>query len=162
MKELVRLLVFLLFVPAAALAQNPGTSEAPVAYNTDDVKWVDAPPLPKGAKMAVLAGNPGESGPFTLRLKFPANFDIKPHLHANGEQVTVIEGVLYCGAGEAFSREKATLQLKPGGFVAIPGPVAHFAYTKGEVIIQVNGVGPFDVTYVNDADDPRKSTGNKE
>lgn len=151
-----------MLVPAAGtFAQNADTSAAPVAYNSADIKWVDAPPLPKGAKMAVLAGNPAESGPFTMRLKFPAGFDIKPHRHTKGEQVTVIQGTLFCGTGEQFSREKATLALTPGGFAALPGPVAHFAYTKEEVIIQVNGVGPFDITYVNEADDPRKN-GNKQ
>lgn len=165
MKNWVKLLTTVaLFAFVQAHAQTSGaadTSANPVSYNMADIKWMDAPPLPKGAKMAVLAGNPNEAGPFTLRIKFPANFEVKPHRHANGEQVTVIQGVLYCGAGEQFDRSKATLELRPGGFAAIPGPVAHYAYTKEEVIIQVNGVGPFDVTYLNASDDPRKGSGNQ-
>ncbi len=32
----------------------------------------------------------------------------------------------------------------------------HFAWNKEEVIVQLNGIGPWGVTYVNPADDPRK------
>jgi hypothetical protein len=32
----------------------------------------------------------------------------------------------------------------------------HFAWTKEETIVQVHGVDPWAVNYVNPADDPRK------
>jgi hypothetical protein len=32
----------------------------------------------------------------------------------------------------------------------------HFAWTKGETIVQLHGIGPWGVTYVNPSDDPRK------
>jgi hypothetical protein len=32
----------------------------------------------------------------------------------------------------------------------------HFGWTKDETVVQVHGVGPWGVTYVNPADDPRK------
>jgi hypothetical protein len=32
----------------------------------------------------------------------------------------------------------------------------HYAAAKGETVIQVHGVGPFVVNYVNPADDPSK------
>jgi hypothetical protein len=32
----------------------------------------------------------------------------------------------------------------------------HFAWNKDEVVVQLNGMGPWGVTYVNPADDPRK------
>jgi len=32
----------------------------------------------------------------------------------------------------------------------------HFAWFKGETIIQIHGEGPFQINYVNPADDPRK------
>ena len=43
----------------------------------------------------------------------------------------------------------------------LPIPVAygkemkHYAMAKGETIIQVHGIGPFEITYINAADDPR-------
>jgi hypothetical protein len=33
----------------------------------------------------------------------------------------------------------------------------HFAWTKGETIIQVHGVGPWGINYLNPADDPRNA-----
>jgi hypothetical protein len=34
----------------------------------------------------------------------------------------------------------------------------HFARAKGDVVIQLHGVGPWGLTYVNAADDPRRRT----
>jgi hypothetical protein len=34
--------------------------------------------------------------------------------------------------------------------------MAHFAYAEVESVVQINGVGPFDVIYVDPKDDPRK------
>jgi hypothetical protein len=32
----------------------------------------------------------------------------------------------------------------------------HFAWTKGETVVQLHGTGPWGITYVNEMDDPRK------
>jgi hypothetical protein len=37
----------------------------------------------------------------------------------------------------------------------------HFGQFKGETIVQVHGVGPFKVFYVNPADDPAAKTSKK-
>jgi len=34
--------------------------------------------------------------------------------------------------------------------------MAHYAWAEVESIVQINGVGPFDITYVNPKDDPRQ------
>ena len=39
-----------------------------------DLKWADVPSLPPGAKIAVIEGPMTEAVPFTIRLKFPANY----------------------------------------------------------------------------------------
>lgn len=38
----------------------------------------------------------------------------------------------------------------------MPKEMHHFAVTKGATILQVHGIGPFEINYVNPADDPRK------
>jgi hypothetical protein len=58
----------------------------------DTVRWGPAPPsLPPGAQAAVLLGNPGEGGPFVLRLKFPNGYVVPPDwdgMSPNDGQVT--------------------------------------------------------------------------
>jgi hypothetical protein len=122
----------------------------------DDVKWGPAPPaLPAGAKFAVLFGDPGKAAPYVIRAKLPAGYKVPPHWHPTDENVTVIQGTLMVGKGEKFSAD-ASHALPAGSFARMPKEMRHFAWTKGETIIQVHGVGPFAINYVNADDDPRK------
>ena len=69
------------------------------------LSWGPAPPsLPKGAKMAVVSGNPRQPGPFVIRLRFPPGYAVPPHSHPSDEHVTVIEGVLSIGMGSVADR----------------------------------------------------------
>ena len=120
-----------------------------------DLKWVDVPSLPAGAKLAVIEGPLNEAVPFTFRLKLPAEYKIPAHWHPAIEHVTVISGVLYMGAGDKLD-PKQTRPLPAGSVVIMPPKTNHFGWTKGETIVQIHGVGPWAVTYVNPADDPRK------
>jgi quercetin dioxygenase-like cupin family protein len=122
----------------------------------DAVKWGPAPPsLPPGAQAAVLLGNPAKEGAFVLRLKFPGGFTVPPHRHSKDELVTVISGRFAVAAGEKLDRTKAK-SLPAGSFVHLPAGMAHYAWADGEAVVQINGMGPFDVTYVDPKDDPRK------
>jgi hypothetical protein len=38
----------------------------------------------------------------------------------------------------------------------MPKKMRHFAFASGETIVQIHGTGPFEVMYVNPADDPRR------
>jgi quercetin dioxygenase-like cupin family protein len=121
----------------------------------DAVKWGPAPPsLPPGAQGAALLGSPAKEGPFVLRLKFPAGFVIPPHRHSKDEFVTVLAGGFAVGAGEKL--DTAAKPLTAGSFVHLPAGMPHFATAVGETIVQINGMGPFDVIYINPKDDPRK------
>jgi hypothetical protein len=141
---------------APALAQ--GADIAHSFITPTDIKWGDAPPtLPKGAKIAVLQGDPGKAGPFVLRLLVPAGgYRIAPHWHTQDEQLTVISGMLYIGLGDKFSKRDARA-LPRGGFHFLPGKEHHYAFTTGRTIVQINGNGPFDINYINPADDPQKA-----
>jgi len=81
-------------------------------------------------------------------LKFPAGYDVPAHWHSKEEQVTVIAGGFGMGTGEALDRDAAPL-LAPGSFVRIPARMPHYAWTDQETVVQINGVGPFDITYIN-------------
>ncbi|MDP3767894.1 MAG: cupin domain-containing protein [Dehalococcoidia bacterium] len=143
----------LLIFSASALAQAPGH----IMMKAGEVKWADAPPSfpPGGAKLAVLEGDLSKPGPFTMRIKLPANYKVPPHFHPAIEHVTVLSGTFYLGMGEKFDEKKGA-GFPVGGFVVMPEKTPHFAWTKGDVTIQVHGVGPWGLTYVNPDDDPRK------
>ncbi|MNU04728.1 hypothetical protein D3C72_2492640 [compost metagenome] len=48
-----------------------------------------------------------------------------------------------------------TMALAAGGFASMKAGTHHFARADKEAIVQVNSVGPWAITYVNPADDPR-------
>ena len=147
---------------ALALDEKPKTKESGAAtsehvmFAAADLKWADGPPaLPAGAKVAVLSGDPGKAGPFTVRLQFPTGYKVPPHTHPTAENVTVVSGTLALGMGAKFD-EAATHELTAGGFASMPAGMQHFAWCKSECVVQVHGAGPFEVKYVNPADDPRQ------
>ena len=143
----------LLLVSGAAVSQD----HAAQVFNSDTVKWGPAPPvLPKGAEAAVLSGDPGKPGPFTIRLKVPAGYKIPAHNHPTHEAVTVISGNFNIGMGDKLDEAKAE-KLAAGSFVDLPANMNHFAFADSEAVVQINSEGPFAINYVNPADDPSKS-----
>jgi hypothetical protein len=127
-----------------------------VVVRPDDLKWGQAPPsLPAGAKAAVLTGDPSKAEPYVLRVQLPDGYKVPPHWHPTDENVTVLKGTLMVGKGEKFSADGSEA-LPAGSYMRMPKEMRHFAWAKGETVIQVHGIGPFEFTYVNAADDPRK------
>jgi quercetin dioxygenase-like cupin family protein len=132
-------------------------ADEPTTLNASDIKWGPAPPaLPKGAKAAVLFGDPDKAGPFVIRLSAPAGYKIPPHRHSRDENLTVISGTFYLGAGDKMDASTVHA-VKAGGFHHLPAKAHHYAFGKGPTIVQVNGEGPFDITYINPDDDPRNA-----
>jgi quercetin dioxygenase-like cupin family protein len=124
-------------------------------YSAADLKWGAAPPsLPAGAKAAVLSGDPGKAGPFTIRLEMPAGYKVPAHTHPTEERITVISGTAQFGMGPKFD-DGAAHDLAAGGFVVMPVGMQHFAGSKAGCVLQVESTGPFEINYVNPADDPR-------
>jgi anti-sigma factor ChrR (cupin superfamily) len=123
----------------------------------NDLKWADVPSLPPGAKIAVIEGPMSEAVPFTIRLKFPPNYQIPAHWHPAVERVTVLQGTFYMGVGDRLDTAKS-MALAPGSIMILQPKTNHFAWNKEEVIVQLNGTGPWGITYVNPADDPRKKS----
>ncbi len=148
-----------LFVFGASGQQPRGTSgtTAPVhiMITPDEAVWGAAPPgLPAGAELAVLEGDPSASGPFTMRAKFPDGYTIPPHFHPADEHVTVIQGTFLMGMGDTFS-EPSMKALSVSSFAVMPKGTHHFAQARGDTIVQIHGIGPWAINYVNPSDDPR-------
>jgi hypothetical protein len=121
----------------------------------DNLKWTEVAALPSGAKMAMLDGKLEAAAPFTFRARLPANYEIPAHWHPAIEHITVISGTFNMGVGDKLDRSKSN-SLSTGSFAIMPPKTNHFAWTDRETVIQVHGVGPWGITYVNPADDPRK------
>ena len=120
-----------------------------------EIKWAPAPAvLPPGAEAAVLFGDPSKEGLFALRLKLPEGYSVPPHMHPVDEVVTVISGTFSLGMGETADQSKAQ-PLPAGSFFALPPGEAHYVFIDEETVIQISTVGPWGLTYVNPADDPR-------
>ena len=136
---------------SASWAQSSGHQ----MLHPSDLKWADVASLPPGAKIAVIEGPMNKAVPFTVRIKFPANYNLPAHWHPAIERVTVLSGTFHMGMGDKLDRQM-TQPVKPGGLMIIQPKTSHFAWTKEEVIVQLNGTGPWGITYINPADDPRK------
>jgi len=153
MKRSGSMIVLLVVLGAVTLAS---AQSAHVMVTPGSLKWTDGPPsLPAGSKAAVIAGDPKNAGLFTMRLKFPADYKIPAHWHPADEHVTVISGTFNMGHGDTFDASKANA-LPAGSFWVMPAKTNHFGFTKEETVIQLHGMGPWEITYVDPANDPRK------
>lgn len=147
---------------ASAQTKPPAKSGAAASQHVmvtpDQLKWGPAPPaLPPGAEAAVIAGDPGKPGLFTIRAKFPDGYTVPPHSHPTDEYVTVLSGTLTAGLGDKLD-VGAMHTLPAGGFAKMPRRTNHYVRAKGETVLQIQAMGPFELTYVNPGDDPRKKT----
>ncbi len=153
MKRLSLVTVFALGIGLVWAADH---KDAHVIVTPDKLQYKPNPNLPPGAQTAVLSGDPTKAGGlFAVRVKLPDGYKVPPHWHPSDENVTVIQGALLIATGDKFDMSK--LETVPvGGFMHMPKEMRHFAATKGETILQVHGIGPFEINYVNPTDDPRK------
>ena len=125
-----------------------------------EAMWGQAPPmLPAGAQIAVLSGDPTKAAPYTVRLKFPANYAIPARSHPTDENVVVVSGSLTFGMGDRLSKTaEGNKTIGAGGYALAPASMNHYAYAgASETTIVLFGVGPVEFKYVNAADDPRNA-----
>lgn len=153
--------VFILLLAVAFPSRPSSAEETPPSdmrlYPPTTIEWKAGPAaLPAGAKMAVLEGDPTKEGPFVVRFQFPDGYHVPPHTHPKTERVTVISGALYLATGEALDRG-STKKLPAGSFGYWPAGMKHTAWSEGETVIQLHGVGPWQINYINPADDPRNT-----
>ena len=130
---------------------------ASVHVSPDSIVWGPASPkLPAGAQVAVIFGDmrqPGEL--YVFRAKLPDGYSVPPHTHPMDEHVTVLKGMMTIGFGER--RDEAQMQELPAGaYVMLPKGHAHYNRMRGETILQFHGIDPYDINYVNPADDPSR------
>ena len=144
-----------LFLLIASMFAQHAT--APNMFTLDQIQYGPVPVfLPAGAQLAVLEGDPTAStGDFTVRLKMPNGYRIPPHWHPNRENATVISGNFKVGMGDTFDESKMTT-FGAGSFGYLDAGMHHYAMASGDVVVQVHGMSPLQVNYINANDDPNK------
>ena len=113
-----------------------------------------APSLPPGSQIMVLEGDPSNEGPFTIRLKMPAGASLAPHWHPRDERVTVMSGELLVGFGDRID-EGAMARFTAGGFYVNPAKSHHYVQAAAESVLQLTGVGPWEVHFLEAPTPPR-------
>jgi hypothetical protein len=120
----------------------------PILMSSQEPEWTVAPSvLPEGAMMSIIDGDPSQPAPFTIRLKLPANYQIQAHWLPVDEHLTVVSGALNIGMGDKLDYKKGKT-LDMGSFARLPARMNHYAWTTEETIIQLQGLGPWGINYV--------------
>ena len=144
-----------LLVPALALPLLCASGALAQAASNAKLTWGPAPAaFPAGAKMAVVSGDPTKAGPFVIQLALPDGYKIAPHTHPTDEQVDVIKGTFVFATGKTWD-QSAMKEMPAGASGKVPAEMPHYAAAKGATVVQITSTGPFAITYVNKADDPR-------
>jgi hypothetical protein len=141
---------------------------APIAANADPahhtmidpdaLDWAPVASLPAGAEVTVIEGPMNEPGPFTARLRFPANYRLPAHWHPVVERVTVLSGRFHMGLGDRLDTRHGNA-LAAGAMMLLQPETRHYAWTEAEpAVVQLHGTGPWQINYVNPADDPRTAS----
>ena len=139
-------------VPFSVFAQH---DDHHATVQADALKWAAPPAYAKGAQIAVIKGDPSKEGMYVVRLKVPAGFKIAAHTHPNDENVTVLSGSFNIGTGEKLDETKGAT-IRAGGYSFVARGMPHYAWFTEETVLQLHGVGPQGVTYIDPANDPRK------
>jgi len=135
-----------LAMPAVAAAPMYAPDVHMVANSA--LAWSDFTPpgFDPGMKLAVIQGDPGKAGEYTVRLQFPAGYRFPVHYHPGAENLTVVSGTFQLGMGNT-ANWNALKNYGPGDYIYIPPRHAHFGGSpaSGPSVIQLHGQGPFQV-----------------
>jgi quercetin dioxygenase-like cupin family protein len=144
-----------LFGLASGLFAGDARTQEHKAQGPGEIKWGDAPPvLPRGARLALMFGDPSKEGLFIVRLKMPAGYKIKPHWHPTDENVTVLSGAFAIGMGDEIDAK--TKAMPAGSFFSLGAKMHHFAFTTQPTVVEVSAMGPFVINYIDPDDDPSR------
>jgi len=141
------ILIFLLSISSTVFSQS---KIVPLQLCPEELKWNPTkPPLAAGAEVTVLEGNPKDTGHFTMRVKMPPHYLLRPHTHPVDERTTVISGSVSISLGEVIDSTK-TKRLTAGCFYVNPANVVHYLYTnETEAIAQISTNGPWGFKFLD-------------
>lgn len=143
-----------LLAQGSTIDRMVATSHA--VFDESKIAWQDEGLLPKGAKSALVIGDPAKAGVFIAYLKFPRNYAIPAHTHPFTEVVTVLKGSVGSGFGDKLERGKGDV-LAAGSSFSLPANEAHWLWNEEEAVVLLVATGPWGISYVNPKDDPRNA-----
>lgn len=99
----------------------------------------------------ILYGDPAVAGkPFVMRIHELPGSIVPPHTHPVDENITVVKGTWYFGFGKDFDK-KALKALPVGSYAFAPHGSTMFAYAEDDAIVQIHGIGPFEIHWLHGA-----------
>jgi quercetin dioxygenase-like cupin family protein len=138
-----------------ALACPALADEGHKTFYSDEIKFEPNNAFPPGAETAVLLGDAAKPGLFIIQVKLPPNYKMPIHTHPGFETVVMLKGKMGVGSGTTY--ETSSKLLMPGSTFLVPANHPHYNWTTDEeTIFQVTVNAPFDLIYLNPAEDPRK------
>lgn len=146
----------LCLTPALASAQaaegaQEMADEQPMATvaMADDMVFepIEVPGFDSGMQIAGVVGDFTKAGPYVLRLSFPDGYRFPAHYHPMDENLTVVSGTLLLAMGEE-ENEDSLVRYGAGDFINIPAEHPHFGGASGATVIQLHGMGPFEIMLV--------------
>ncbi len=131
----------------------PPTDKTPKLVTPIDLAWqIDAFDPRRAA--ALIVGDPAQPGPFAVRYRIPAGYELGLHMHPEeDEQLTVLSGAIRFSHGSAGKDAEERL-LPAGSFVLTPAAMPHRIVAVEDSVIQLSGIGPRTYRYLNADDDP--------
>jgi len=93
----------------------------------------------------ILSGDPDKAGePFVMRINELPGTKIPLHSHPVDENITVVQGTWYFAVADKWDRAALT-PLRAGDYAFAPKGSTMFAYCPDGAIVQVHGIGPFQI-----------------
>jgi hypothetical protein len=133
----------------AVVEAKIGGGETQLRALASEIEWGPCPPsLPKGCEMAVLEGDPRKEMLFTARFHTTGEFVMRPHWHPRNERVTILEGKVGVGFGDAIDRENVTW-FGPGDYYVNAEGAHHFVLANEPAVIQITGIGPWKANFLD-------------
>jgi pimeloyl-ACP methyl ester carboxylesterase len=128
----------------AAAREEPGQPTHAV-YPLEEDAWHEMPQgMPPGSRFAVISGDPHKAGPFVVRLRLPPGYILPPSRRRNEEQMIVLAGSITVGTGSESGATHART-LTAGAYLLLPANELQFAHTQDGAIVQIFGIGPFEL-----------------
>jgi|SRR5689334_14476648 len=110
-----------------------------------------SPLRPMSGDVEILSGDPEKPDePFVMRIRELPGSVIPLHSHPVDENITVVQGTWYFAVGEKW--DKAALKpIHAGDYAFAPKGSTMFGYCPDGAIVQIHGVGPFEIHWLHGA-----------